>query len=108
MFPKSIFTCLMVMAIVLTHLLFAYNTAAEDTSCYLRPVMDDVKLYVYEFEPGSTIEKHLFKGIVKKGDKQMIESTTGKIVFSYQVVTEDRSYGDNRERCVRGNWINVP
>ena len=105
---KSILTCLMVISVMLAHLSSATNAAADDTSCYLRPVMDDVSLYVYEFEPGSTIEKHLFKGVVKKGDKQKIESATGKIVYSYQVVSEDRSYGNNHERCVRGNWINVP
>ena len=101
------YTLLMILPLII--FVVALSTAsAEDTTCYLKATIDDISVYVYEFESGSTVEKHLFKGIIKDGDKHLIESKTGKIVYSYQVVGEDRSYGDNHARCANKNWIDIP
>lgn len=43
-----------------------------------------------------------------KGQKQLIESSSGKIEFSYRRSSDDRTYGDNHADCVNGHVISIP
>jgi hypothetical protein len=79
------------------------------TACYINPKMQDVYFYVIEFvDPDSVIEKVLYQGTIAKGQKQLIESSNGKIQFDYRRSRDDRTYGDNQADCVNGNVISMP
>jgi hypothetical protein len=79
------------------------------TACYINPKMQDVYFYVIEFvDPDTVIEKILYQGTIAKGQKQLIESSSGKIQFDYRRSLDDRTYGDNQADCVNGNVISIP
>jgi hypothetical protein len=77
-------------------------------ACYIHATRGDVYIYVYEFASSdSVIEKELYKGTIPKDRKQLIRSSTGKIVFSYQRSSGNRTHGDNKANCAAGNVISV-
>jgi hypothetical protein len=77
-------------------------------ACYMHATMGDVYLYVFEFAgPDNVIEKKLYQGTIPQDRKQLIRSSTGKIEFSYQRSSGDRTYGDNKAKCAAGNVISV-
>ena len=79
------------------------------TACYINPRMEDVYVYVIEFaDPSNVLEKVLYQGTIAKGQKQLIESSSGKIQFDYRRSLDDRTYGDNQADCVNGNVISMP
>ena len=79
------------------------------TACYIDAGTEDVYVYVIEFaDPDSTVESVLYQGTVPKGQKQLIESSTGKIKFSYQLSPDDRTIGDNDADCVNDTVITIP
>lgn len=79
------------------------------TACYFYAKTEDVYVYVIEYaDSDSVVEKVLYQGTIPKGQKQLIQSSRGKIEFSYRISSEDRSYGDNRAACVNGKVISSP
>ena len=77
--------------------------------CYFHAKTEDVYVYVIEFaDSDSVVEKVLYQGTIPKGQKQLIESSRGKIEFSYRLSSEDRTYGDNRADCTNGKVISSP
>lgn len=79
------------------------------TACYIDAGMEDVYIYVIEYaNPDSTVETVLYQGTIPKDQKQLIESSHGKIIFSFRRSIEDRTYGDNDADCVNGNVISIP
>ena len=77
--------------------------------CYFHAKTEDVYVYVVEYaDSDSVVEKVLYQGTIPKGQKQLIESSRGKIQFSYRLSSEDRTYGDNRADCANGNVISSP
>jgi hypothetical protein len=77
-------------------------------ACYIHATRGDVYIYVYEFASSdSVIEKELYKGTIPKDRKQLIRSSTAKIVFSYQRSSGNRTHGDNKANCAAGNVISV-
>ncbi len=71
--------------------------------------MEDVFVYVIEYaDPDRVLETVLYQGTIPKGQKQLIESSRGKIQFDYRRSLDDRSYGDNRADCVNGKVISIP
>ncbi len=79
------------------------------TSCYISAEMDDVYVYVIEYtDPDQVLDKVLYRGTIPKDQKQIIESSSGKIKYSYQRSSDDRTYGDNRAECVNGRKILIP
>ena len=78
-------------------------------ACYINADMDDVYVYVIEYsDPDNVLERVLYRGTIPEGQKQLIESSRGKIVYSYRRSSDDRSYGDNRADCVNGHVISIP
>jgi len=77
--------------------------------CYIYGDMDDVYVYVIEYtDPDRVLDKVLYRGTIPKGQKQLIESSSGKIEFSYRRSSDDRTYGDNHADCANGNVISIP
>jgi hypothetical protein len=77
--------------------------------CYFHAKTEDVYVYVIEYaDSDSVVEKVLYQGTIPKGQKQLIESSRGKIEFSYRLSSEDRTYGDNRADCANGKVISSP
>jgi hypothetical protein len=78
-------------------------------ACYILCDLDDVHVYVFEFtDPDLVLERVLHRGNIPKGHKQIIESSSGKIEYSYRRSSDDRSYGDNHAECVKGRVISIP
>jgi hypothetical protein len=48
------------------------------------------------------------QGTIAKGQKQLIESSSGKIQFDFRRSIDDRTYGDSQADCVNGNVISMP
>lgn len=79
------------------------------TACYISADPEEVYVYVTEFtDPDNVLERVLYQGFIPKGQKQLIESSRGKVIFSYKRSSDDRTYGDNHADCVNGNVISIP
>ena len=79
------------------------------TACYLYADPEEVYVYVTEYtDPDRVLETVLYRGTIPKGQKQLIETLTGKIIYSYQRSSDDRAYGDNHADCVKGNVMSIP
>lgn len=82
------------------------NTA---TGCYIYANMEDVYVYAHEFStPGGPQIKILYQGTIANGQKHFIQSSRGKIRFSYRRSFDDRTFGDNQAACVNGDVISIP
>ena len=78
-------------------------------ACYILCDLDDVYVYVFEFtNPDKVLESVLFRGNITKSHRQIIQSSSGKIEYSYRRSSDDRSYGDNHAQCVNGQVISIP
>jgi hypothetical protein len=79
------------------------------TACYIQAGRQDVYVYVTEGRrPGGTSHQRvLWKGDIMRGQKILIKSSHGQIKFSYQRSSDDRAYGRNRAKCVKGNVIRI-
>jgi hypothetical protein len=79
------------------------------TSCYLAAEFDDVYVYVIEYtDPDQVLDRVLYQGYIPKYQKQIVESSSGAIKYSYRQLSDDRTYGDNRAECVNGREISIP
>lgn len=78
-------------------------------ACYITGDLQAVYVYVTEFtDPDQVLERVLYQGTIPKSQKQLIESSSGKIDFSYRRSSDDRTYGDNHADCVNGHVISIP
>ena len=78
------------------------------TACYVQARNRDIYVYVSEDRrPGSSYQNTLWKGDIRRGQRKLIKSSRGKIKYSYQGVSETRSYGDNQAKCEYGNLITI-
>jgi hypothetical protein len=87
---------------------FAFDAAADDKTCKLKADEGDVHVHVWDEDSEEDRQEKIFEGWIKKNDEKVIRSTTGFIVFSYRLASDERSYGDNHKRCKNGNTIQVP
>jgi len=82
------------------------NTA---TGCYFYANMEDVYVYAHELStPGGPQIKILYQGTIANGQRQFIQSSRGKIRFSYRRSFDDRTFGDNQAACVNEDVISIP
>ena len=78
-------------------------------TCYILPVLEDIYVYVTEYpDPDQVVEKVLYKGNIQKSRQHLIKSSQGRIKYSYQLSSDDRTYGDNEASCVDGDVISIP
>ena len=82
--------------------------AADENTCTFKAVMGKVHLTIWDEDSGQDRQDKIFEGWLKPQERQKIKSSTGLIVFSYQMANEDRSYGDNHRTCKNGKTIHVP
>ncbi len=84
------------------------DAAANDNTCMLKSLVDEVFVTVWDEDSDQDRQGKIFEGSIKSGELKKITSSTGYIVFSYKEPNDDRSYGDNHKRCKGGNTIHVP
>ena len=84
------------------------NAISDDFTCYLEAGMDEVELSVDDIDSDGNPTDELWDGVLKKGDRQLIESSVGQIVYSYRFTNDGRTIGDNKASCKDGNIITVP
>ena len=71
--------------------------------------LDDVHVYIFEFtDPDKVLERVLFRGNITQSHRQIIQSSSGKIEYSYRRSSDDRSYGDNHAKCANGQVVSIP
>jgi hypothetical protein len=56
---------------------------------------------------GNPVSGMTWKGQIKSGQRQRIESTTGQIGYSYARTVESRKRGANYNPCNNGNIIQL-
>ena len=94
---------------ILVACLFPFTDAvAEDKTCMLKALVDEVHVTVWDEDSGQDRQGKIFEGSLKSGELKTITSSTGFIVFSYKEADSDRSYGNNHKTCEGGNTIHVP
>lgn len=82
----------------------------RDLYCYLQASTVDVKVAVWEEDRQGNKRQLIWRGIVKPGKRQKINSRAGNIRFSSSVYvgTDDPLSGDTGRTCEEGITIGVP
>jgi hypothetical protein len=106
---KSIVLPLLAVFTILINVFFPFmDAAAEDKTCIFKADTKKVHIIVWDEDSGQDRQGKTFEGWLKSGERKTVQSSTGFIVFSYQLADDDRSYGDNHRTCKSGNIIKVP
>ncbi len=82
----------------------------KDLHCYLNAITVDVKVEVWEEDRRGNKGPLIWRGIVKKGTRQRINTRTGGIRYarSVYVDTNEPLGGDTSRWCEEGGTIAVP
>jgi len=83
------------------------DARAGEKTCILYARLGNVSVTVWDYDISGNRQDVIYRGRLEKGEKQKINSYTGIIIFSYQPYGDDKSYGDNRGTCEKGNTIEV-
>jgi hypothetical protein len=90
------------------------DATASPNSCRIKAGNNDVYVRVFNRDSnGNPIRRdfdfgEVYRGVIKKGDSKRITSSTGRIEYSYQSMSNSRGYGGNTTFCNRGNTIRLP
>lgn len=78
--------------------------------CYLEATTVDVRVEVWEADRQGNKGPLIWKGIVRQGHRQRINTRTGGIRLSSSryIDTNDALSGDNSRLCEEGSTIGVP
>ncbi len=105
---------LTIIVVLLALFLIAFSASAAHNSCRIKAVNDDVQLRVFNLDQdGNPIrdgfsDSEIYRGVLKKGQSIKIESSYGRIDYSYRSSSDDRNYGGNEMPCSHGEIIRVP
>ena len=82
----------------------------QDLHCYLNAITVDVKVEVWEEDRRGNKGPLIWRGIVKKGTRQRINTRTGGIRYARTVYvdTNEPLGGDTSRWCEEGGAIAVP
>ena len=105
-------------SILLTVLLSVWlsplDAAASHNTCRIKAGTDDVQVRVFDRDPdGNPIRDaftygEIWRGVLKKGESRIVESSHGSIDYSYRSLSDSRTYGGNLASCAHGETIRVP
>jgi hypothetical protein len=105
---------LMIIVVLLAVFIIPSSASAAHNSCRIKAGSDDVRLRVFNLDQDGNpvrdgfIDGEIYRGVIKKGESVKIESSHGRINYSYQSVRDSRSYGGNLTPCSHGEIIRVP
>ena len=105
---------LTIIVVLLAVFLIAFSASAAHNSCRIKAVNDDVQLRVFNLDQdGNPIRDgfskgEIYRGVLKKGQSIKIDSSHGRIDYSYRSYRDDRNYGGNLMTCSHGEIIRVP
>ncbi len=85
-----------------------FAVLADDTSCYLEASMEDTHVTVYEKVAWGPATEVIWDGLLKKYEKKLIRSKSGKIGYDYRLGSDDLTNADNSAECRGGNTISIP
>ena len=82
----------------------------RDLFCFLQATTVDVKVVVWEEDRQGNKGQLIWRGIVRQGKRQRINTRTGGIRYSSTVYidTNDALSGDTSRWCEEGSTVGVP
>ena len=96
-------------------LILPVEAAAADNTCIIKAGRQDAYVVVTDYDrDGNPLRKReypqgeRFKGVIKKNQRQSIQSQHGKIRYSYRLYNQSRSSGRNFANCEGGKTIQLP
>ena len=105
---KQLLTVAVLIAIISFGTLSAPESSAADYFCWIKAGNTDANITVRDMDrDGNPLRGSIWKGQVKSGQRQRIESTTGRISYSYARAVESRKRGANYNPCTNGNTIQL-
>lgn len=82
----------------------------RDLYCYLQATTVDVKVEVWEEDRRGNKGPLIWRGIVRHGKRQRINTRTGgiRLASTIYIDTNDALSGDNSRWCEEGSTVGVP
>ena len=113
---KTIYTkeTLTILAVLLAVYLFPFEASASHNVCWLKGGSGEIQLRVFDRDKDGNPTRNAFtdgelwRGVIKKGESIKIKSSHGTINYSYQSISDNRSYGGNFSTCSHGEIIRIP
>lgn len=87
------------------------ETFAADFTCFVKAGRQDAHVIVNDYDrEGNRLRRGgvLYRGVIKKGQRQPIKSLYGKIRYNYRLYNQSRSSGRNFTNCEGGKNILLP
>jgi uncharacterized membrane protein len=97
-------------AIILTGMISASKTSAEEGSCYLKALSTDVFVMVYDLNRNGDMGPLLWQGRINKGQEALIRAPHARFRYYYNAqpdVNQPLSGGNNRW-CDNQRTVGVP
>ena len=101
---------LVLLAIVFSAVISPLQADVRDLYCFLQANTTDVRVEVWEEDRRGNKGQLIWRGIVRPGKRQRINSRTGNIRYasSVYVKTNEPLSGDDSRTCEEGITIGVP
>ncbi len=102
---------LLISAVLFMGLVLPVETPAAEFTCSIRAGRQDVYVIVTDYDlDGNPMRRRgeRFQGVIKKGQRQSINSLYGKIRYKYRLYNQSRSSGRNFANCEGGKIIQLP
>ena len=105
-----LWTTLTLTAFSILSMTISSEAAANEYTCTIRSGRQDVYVIVTDMDrDGNPMRRRgeLFQGVMKAHESQTLNSTFGKLRYSYRLYNQSRSHGRIAADC-RGNTIQLP
>ena len=96
-------------------LILPVEAAAAENTCIIKAGRQDAYVVVTDYDrDGNPLRKReypqgeRFKGVIKKNQRQSIQSQHGKIRYSFRLYNQSRSSGRNFANCEGDKIIQLP
>ena len=87
------------------------ESPAAQFTCYVKAGREDAHVVVNDYDrDGNRLPRggEIYRGVIKRGQRQQIKSRFGKIRFNYRLYNQSRTSGRNSTNCEGGKNIQLP
>ena len=101
---------LVILIILISAIISPVNADRKELYCYLESTTVDLKVEVWEEDRRGNKGQLVWRGLIKKGQRQRINSRTGGIRYASSVYLNKNEplSGDQSRWCEEGGTVGVP
>ncbi|MDJ0984441.1 MAG: hypothetical protein QNJ26_02765 [Desulfobacterales bacterium] len=107
----KLFGILFISTVVCIIFMAPIESPAAQYTCFVKAGREDAHVVVNDYDrDGNRLPRggEIYRGVVKRGQRQQIKSRFGKIRYNYRLYNQSRTSGRNSTNCEGGKNIQLP